>query len=311
MSSEIKWDPLYEPLIKLLLHKKGLKTKEVIEVGRKVVTIIRGKDLREFLTRESNLTLLKKKFPKIFDGETVTDDTVNTIGKNLLARGFICKVLDQAFKTQAAASSSEEDKKKKPSWPERIARAANQDYEPKGFYMIIYEGDMRYRYYMLAAVVVFVLFLCMFPAWPMYLKIAGIHVLHSFVTFIIILSIVRLILFVLVWCFGADFWIFPNMNDEYLGIVESFQPAYSFEWRNDTKLMVGIRLTSMVMIGVSMYQLSLNYTIQDVGDFVTGAYLDAVEWTVDKVTKTDKARALPSVEQILQETAKFVDEGEL
>jgi len=305
--AERSWDALYEPLIKMLLHKKGLKTKEAVEVGRKVVTVIRGKDIKEFLTREANQALLKKRFPQIFPQDTITEEAANSAGKNLLEKGFICKVVDQAFKT---ASSSDEEKKKK-SWPERIARAATQDYDPKGFYSVVYEGDLRFRYYMLGAIVVFVLFLCMFPAWPMYLKVAGIHVLHSFVTFIILLSIVRLILFVCVWCFGADFWIFPNMNDEYLGIVESFQPAYSFEWRNDTKLMLTIRLSSLVMIAVSMYQLSLNYSIQDVGDFIGGAYLDAVEWTVDKVTKTDKARALPSVEQILQETAKFVDDGEL
>jgi translocation protein SEC62 len=301
-----EWDPVYEPLIKLLTHKKGLKTKDVVEVGKKVVTIIRGKDMKEFLTRETNLSMLKKRFPSIFTEATITEANVNAVGSKLLQNGFIIRVVDQGFKTGAS-----EEEKKKPSWPERIAKAANQEYDPKGFYMIAYEGDPRFRYFLLGALVLVVLFLCMFPAWPMYLKVAGIHVMYILGFAYIILSIVRLVVFVIGWCFGCDFWIFPNLEDDYLGIVESFQPAYSFEWRNDTRLMTGIRLTSLVMIAVSMYQLSLNYTIQDVGDFIGSGYLDAVEWTVDKLTKVEKARALPSVEQILKETEKFVEGGEL
>ena len=310
MSAQHNWDQVYEPLMKLLLHKKGLKTKDVIEVGKKVVTLIRGKDVKEFLTREANQGMLKKKFPAIFTTDVITEENATAVGKKLLAGRFISRVVDQAFKTQPA-SSSEEEKKKKPSWPERIARAADQEYDPRGFYMVVYENENQYKHLMLGAVIIFVLFLCMFPAWPMYLKVAGVHVVTSLATALIILSVVRLIFFVIVWCFGADFWIFPNMNDEYLGIVDSFKPAYSFEWRNDTKLMMGIRLASLAMIAVSLYQLSLTHTLADVGDFVKTAYLDSAEWMVDKITKAGPHKALPSMEKILEETAKFVDEGEL
>lgn len=32
-----------------------------------------------------------------------------------------------------------------------------------------------------------------------------------------------------------NFWIFPNLDNEKLGFVESFKPFYSFEYRNGSK----------------------------------------------------------------------------
>ena len=267
-SKQRVWDNSYEPLIKMLLHKKGVRTKEAVEVGRKMVTIVRGKDIKEFLTKDVNLPVLKKKFPKLFEGAVISESDVNAVGKQLVSLGFLCRVIDQAFKTQQPSTSSEDAKQsespskeptktKKSSWPERVARAQLQEFDPKGFYMVTYEADPTLKYVLLGGIVLVVLLLCMFPAWPMYLKIAAWHVLVAFSTALIALTIVRLILFVIVWCFGADFWIFPNMNDEYLGIVDSFKPAYSFEWRKDEKLMLTMRFVSIIMIAAARSELAV------------------------------------------------------
>ena len=295
---KVQWDSTYEPLFKLLLHKKGIQSKEAIEVGKKVVNIIRGKDFREFLIKETNTALLKKRFPNIFDSD-ITDECVNSVGSSLLKLGFITRVVDQAFKTKA-----EEVEPKKKSWPSRVGLADIQQFDSKGFYMIKYQEDGSLRHFLLGLVIVLTICMFMFPAWPLMLKIAAVHVLVALSTSLLALSVVRLILFVIVWCFGADFWLFPNLNDEYLGIIDSFKPVYSFEWRKDELLMKICRFTSLVIIALACYQLSLTHTLADVGDFVSTAYLDVVEWSVDKLTKAPEPnKSLPSWEQIQKDTA--------
>ncbi len=60
------WNATSEPLVLLLLHKKGLPQRDAVEVAKKMVRIVRGKNMKDFLTRDSNLSMLRKKFPSIF-----------------------------------------------------------------------------------------------------------------------------------------------------------------------------------------------------------------------------------------------------
>ena len=158
------------------------------------------------------------------------------------------------------------------------------------------------RKFLLTTLVGLTLFLCMFPAWPMYLKIGAWQVLVALSTSLLGITLVWMVLFVLVWCVGGYFWIFPNMNDEYLGLVDSFKPLYSFEWRKDDKLMLLSRFLAIAMIGMSSYQLAQTHELKDVRDFVETAYLDVVEWGVDKLTKGPDVKMLPRWDDIEKET---------
>jgi translocation protein SEC62 len=291
-----------------------------------MVRIIRGKDIREFLTRDSNQSMLRKKLANVLGRSAstpsaspqlgasvpvVTEANIATFGQKLIDLGFVVRVVDQAFKTKTdeAAAPDATAKKTRPAWPSRVAVAAEQVYDQKGYYMVVYEdSDPTMRRVLLGIIVTVTLFLCMFPAWPMYLKIGAWHVLVAFSTSLLALTVVRMIAFVLVWCVGADFWIFPNMNDEYLGLVDSFKPLYSFEWRKDEKLMLICRFASILMLAGTSYQLAQTHELKDVTDFVQTAYLDVVEWGVDKLTKTPDVKMLPSWEQIEKET-RGVDTG--
>jgi len=70
------------------------------------------------------------------------------------------------------------------------------------------------------------------------------------------LSVVRLIVWLILFHVGIDFWIFPNMNDDSLGIIASFIPIYSFDWREDDSSMVIIRIVSAVSLVYFVHQLS-------------------------------------------------------
>jgi translocation protein SEC62 len=310
-----EWNATSEPLVKLLLHKKGLPQRDAVEVGKKMVRIVRGKDMKEFLSRDSNLSMLRKKFPLIFPASAcgaatgasnspggtpavpIAEQEICKIGQSLLEQGFFVRVLDQAFKTK------QEDQAKKLAWPSRVSISSENTFDLKGYYMILYEdSNPLMRKMLLASLLAVTLFLCMFPAWPLYLKIGAWHVLVALSSSLLGITIVRMILFVLVWCIGADFWIFPNMNDEYLGLVDSFKPFYSFEWRKDEKLMLLSRFLAIGMIASGSYMLAQTHELKDVREFLETAYLDVVEWGVDKLTKTPDVKMLPKWEDIEKET---------
>lgn len=77
---------------------------------------------------------------------------------------------------------------------------------------------------------------CLFPLWPRtvrtyvyYLSIAA----AGFLFFIIGLAVVRVVIFVVVWCvtFGRHhFWLLPNLTED-VGFFESFWPLYQYEYK--------------------------------------------------------------------------------
>jgi translocation protein SEC62 len=68
-----------------------------------------------------------------------------------------------------------------------------------------------------------------FPIWPQFLRVFVWYMSVTLLLFIFGLVTTRASLFLFVWMLGYEFWFLPNLFDESLGFVESFQPIYSFE----------------------------------------------------------------------------------
>lgn len=73
--------------------------------------------------------------------------------------------------------------------------------------------------------------ICLFPLWPPLLR-KGVYYLSvaaaGFLVFILALTVVRLIIFTIVWALTAGklhFWIFPNLTED-VGFFASFWPLY-------------------------------------------------------------------------------------
>lgn len=73
--------------------------------------------------------------------------------------------------------------------------------------------------------------ICLFPLWPPMLR-KGVYYLSiaaaGFLVFILALTVVRLIVFTIVWALTGGklhFWIFPNLTED-VGFFESFWPLY-------------------------------------------------------------------------------------
>jgi translocation protein SEC62 len=291
-----EWDPNFEPLMKVLLGKKGIKTKSASEVGKKKVDYFRGKDFKKFLLE--NETLLKKKcmaaLNSALEGKhPVTDKDVERMGHELIARNFCYKAVYKPLNPTAA------DKKKK--WPDRVARAANQSFDCEEYYAITYEGGSGLQHFLLALIIAGVLLACMFPVWPMWAKVGIWYLSVIFLTLYFGLLILRMIIYTMFWIVGFDFWIFPNINDEYCGFLDSFQPFYSWEKRKDDPLMLFVRFGSLAITAVAVQQIAETHSLADVQDLITTSYADVLDWGVEKLT------ALPGSEKAMLPNLKDLE----
>ncbi|KAH8273809.1 hypothetical protein KR044_001104, partial [Drosophila immigrans] len=80
--------------------------------------------------------------------------------------------------------------------------------------------------------------ICMYPLWPPMLR-KGVYYLSitaaGFLVFILALTVVRLIIFTIVWALTGGklhFWIFPNLTED-VGFFASFWPLYESNYVSD------------------------------------------------------------------------------
>jgi translocation protein SEC62 len=140
----------------------------------------------------------------------------------------------------------EDEAKKK--YPKYLMPSKNQVITEKGFYSWnVPKPKGKLALFLMIGVLIAIAFMC-FNLWPLWLKI-GIWYL-SFYTLIVLVGFIllRLFMWLFLFHFGVDFWIFPNFFIDSTNIMDSFRPVHSFERRNDDLLMYGLRLLSAVSL---------------------------------------------------------------
>merc|ERR1719352_564221 len=113
-----------------------------------------------------------------------------------------------------------------------------------------------------------------------------------------------MIIYALFWIVGFEFWIFPNINDEYCGFLDSFQPLYTFEKRKDDPLMLFVRFGSLAITAVAVQQIAETHSLADVQDLITTSYADVLGWGVEKLTalpEPEEKKALPNLKDLQAE----------
>jgi len=302
-----EWDQTFEPLMKLILGKKGIKTKTASEVGQKKVDYFRGKDFKKFIS--DNPALLKKKCAdavRLCSAKEDCSDAVDVdrLGDELISRGFCFKAAYKPIHaTKSDANAGEKPVKK---WPDKLQRTNNQKFESDGFYVITYKGASGLQHVMLGLIILGVLLACMFPVWPIWAKIGIWYLSVLFLVLYFGVLILRLIAFTLFWIVGVDFWIFPNINDEYCGLLDSFQPLYSFERRKDDAFMLLVRFCSLAILGLAIQEIAATHSLADITEFAESSMTDLLDWGIEKIVMlpgSDK-QALPSLEQLQEQHDK-------
>uniref|UniRef100_A0A0G4GS06 Translocation protein SEC62 n=1 Tax=Chromera velia CCMP2878 TaxID=1169474 RepID=A0A0G4GS06_9ALVE len=294
-----KWDPSLEPLMKHALSgKHGMKHKPAVEVGKRAVTYLRGLEFVEWVKKHGET--LKKKFPDAVQGLELGPDAAKEaeeLGNRLIQKGFIIRAMYKPIDESKTTESN-----KRPKWPKRLAVTENQKFTEDQFYIIAYEGDQTISYALLSAIIGGVLLCVMFPAWPLSCKIAVWYLSVFLLSALLGLTVIRLVVFVLVWFCGVDFWIFPNMFDDNLGVIDSFKPLYSWVKRDDDWKMMAARVFCAIMLTGAIYQLSLTHSLSDVRDFARDSFMDLLEWGEKKLAAIpEPAQRYPSLEQLQQD----------
>jgi len=292
------------------MGKKGIKSKSANEIGQRKRDYFRGRDFKKFLL--SNEELLKKKcsaaLKVCLDGKVPkTDEDVEKLGAELMARHFWSKAVYKPLNPKS------EDPNKPKKWPDRLQRIPNSaSFDIDGFYIIAYEGATGMRHFLLGLMVAAVLLVCMFPVWPIWAKIGIWYLSVIFLSLYFGVLILRMVVYAIFWIVGFDFWIFPNINDEYAGFLDSFQPLYSWDKRSDDILMLIVRFGSLAIVAVAADQIAQTTSLDDVKTLVTSSYADVIDWGVDKLTAlpgSDRAPVL-SLEDLKNEFADIEDENE-
>lgn len=298
-----QWDQDIEPLMKVLLGKKGIKTKSASEIGKKKVDYFRGKDFKKFAL--SSEDLLNKKcsaaLKLALEGKTpVTDKDVERLGAELIQKNFCYKAAYKPVNQSKDASSASKAKK----WPDRLQRTPNQQFDCEAYYVIEYEGSKAWQHFLLACLIACILLVCMWPVWPIWAKIGIWYLSVIFLTLYFGILILRMVIYTMFWVVGFDFWIFPNLNDEYCGFLDSFKPCYSWEKRKDDFLMLLVRFGSLGIVAVAVEQISQTVSLSDVGELVVTSYADVLDWGMEKIL------ALPGSERAQIESLKDIEAWE-
>ena len=308
-------------------------------MGKKVVQIFRGKDFVEFLTSPSNFANINRRCGEAVTAaagakaEALTVDQAKALGAELMARGFVARSVAKVLKVAPKeGEASPEAPAKRKKWPEKIIRVPDEGFEPTSFYIILYEGSKTMQHVFSVVAILAVLLACMFPAWPAWAKIAVWYIVFWMSSAMLVILVVRMILYVCLWTVGVEFWWFPNILDEYAGIVDSFRPFYSIERRSDGYGMMVIRFVAMGLIGVASYEFAQHNSWEDIANFARNSVNDILDWGTDKLTAlpqpknqylsiadiekitgddaTTKPTTIPSGETVVEEEEEEVVEQE-
>jgi translocation protein SEC62 len=123
----------------------------------------------------------------------------------------------------------------------------------------------------------------LFNLWPLWLKIGIWYFSFYTLMFLLGLILVRLSIWLFLFHFGVDFWIFPNLFSDNLGPIESFFPLYQFEKRGDDMKMVGVRILSAISLVFLVYLFSKEpENLEGLSSFTNDSMNDLFNWGNDR-----------------------------
>lgn len=267
----------YTRFVKYLLSSKtGVRTKGAIEVGRRAVDYFRGIEFVRWMKKNSSF--LKANYPEVVKNvsfDSISD--INQVGTELIKRSFIIRAEYKPVGNNA-------DDLKIPKWPKRLCVTSNQNFDEYSFYIITFDSNKTVSNILMISILVSVVALFMFPAWPLAIKISVWYISVVFLSIMLIIFFGRLFIFALFWFFGFDFWVLPNLFDEETGVIDSFKPLYSIIRRGDDWFMLSVRIFCAIFLAGSIYQLSKTHSASDVGQFARQSFLDVLDWGHRKIS---------------------------
>jgi hypothetical protein len=93
------------------------------------------------------------------------------------------------------------------------------EFTKDAIYVWVFEGKKFWSYFWSFAIPAVVILCCLMPLWPDFMKNGLWYVSVTLLLATLGLTVVRFLIFLTLWLFGLEFWIFPNLFDESLSVV--------------------------------------------------------------------------------------------
>ncbi|CAM9276800.1 unnamed protein product, partial [Ectocarpus fasciculatus] len=192
-----------------------------------------------------------------------------------------------------------------------------QVFEDGGYYTWMFAGSMMWSNVGTAGVIGVVIVFTLLPIWP---SVAKLGLWYLSVTFLLItfsFLMIRLFAFLLLWIGGFEFWIFPRLFDESLGVLDSFKPTYTFDKGSTGQ---GIyRITLLLAMGGFVFWAITQPTEFDaflstqrefVDDLYSGNLLSDVAAHKENLENIERNKRFPKIDQLLREMEEDEKEEE-
>ena len=248
---EIEFENLSQLFDKYISNGK-LITKYASLYGIQRVRYIKGKDLKQFFN--DNFTDIKDEIKNI-----TKTDIGKEPNKDSLQKFYEINQKRNIFHYLQRIPG---DKAKYPKQLLPLKKGDDKNLEfnftETGFYSLnikVEKSKMNNIYLFL--LIVFILFIVMFPIWPLNMKIGVLYFLMSIIIFLIVFLILTILIALVGMLFGYDIYIMPNIDNPKLSWKDRFiKPFYIIEGREDPCWVKAVRIfliISIVNMGIIAY----------------------------------------------------------
>lgn len=251
---------------------------------------VRGKDLEKAFNE--NMEMLCSEINKICDTEIdpKSPSSLQLVFKEFHRRGMLSRAIRP-------------DSEGKIKYPKRLIALEEEDnccgekdelkkidplefrkFDPNYFFALDVMRSKSKTYLWLFIAIFGVIMACLFPVWPIEVKIGIFWVSYVLLITMIVLIVIRYVVYTFFYIFGISFWIFPNFFDDTKGVLDSFLPIYSIEKRKDSLISILIRMVIAVFVSyIAFYVYTNPESINDLANHLVEVYNDMFEFGKDKI----------------------------
>ena len=111
---------------------------------------------------------------------------------------------------------------------EQALQSGRLYFDPAARYYWVYAGNPFWQRVKLGLLAVAILLFCLYPLWPTAMRVVVWYIAVILLLAILGFTVVQLTVFAVVWVFGYEFWLLPNLwSDE--PVWELLKPTYTFK----------------------------------------------------------------------------------
>jgi translocation protein SEC62 len=117
------------------------------------------------------------------------------------------------------------------------------------YYIIDRKKSHKWSYFYLGLIIFGILMYMLMPIWPYNVKLGVWWVSYILLIVTAVLLGIRYLIYALFFIIGYDAWLFPDLNDPKLGVLDSFKRVFTIEKRNEQWYTILIRVIISIIIG--------------------------------------------------------------